>query len=77
MYLAPLTEFKLFNGLNLKFISDNAAVPDKITALNLSSLFLNNFNIMLIVVVLVVLTGFILYIVNKKFTVNQKVKKVS
>jgi hypothetical protein len=70
LYLAPLAEFKLFNGLNIKMMDENIAIPEKLIELKFSGLFLNNFNIMLIVIFLVVLAGFIIYIVSQKCAVN-------
>jgi len=51
-------------------MDENIAIPEKLIELKFSGLFLNNFNIMLIVIFLVVLAGFILYIVSQKCAVN-------
>ncbi len=51
-------------------IADNSILPNQISTMNVSGLFLNNFNIMLLVIFIVVLTGFILHCVGKKFAVN-------
>ena len=53
LYLSPLSQFKTFNGLNVDLIPTNSALlPENIKGLNLSSAFLNNFNVMLFLTLL-------------------------
>jgi hypothetical protein len=53
LYLSPLSQFKTFSGLNVDLIPTNSALlPENIKGLNLSSAFLNNFNVMLFLTLL-------------------------
>jgi hypothetical protein len=51
-------------------IKDNTILPNPISTMNISGLFLNNFNVMLLVIFIVVIVGFVLHCIGKKFVIN-------
>ena len=65
IYLSPLLEFKTFNGLNLNPYNEVAQLPTNIASLNLASSFINNFNIMYLLLVAELLIGLILFSLSK------------
>ena len=46
MVLSPLSKFKSFNGINLSLSDQVTPLPSNLSCLSISSSFLNNFNIM-------------------------------
>jgi cysteine-rich repeat protein len=67
IYLAPLAKFKTFNGLNLMFLEEPSSenLPLSLSSISVHSNFLNNCNIMLILLVVELFIGIILWIVGR------------
>ena len=76
VYLAPLTKFKTFNGLNLDITSETAKLPDSIQKMDMSGSFINNCNVMLLVLFGELLVSLAMYIVSK-ITRSDKLRKLS
>ena len=51
VYLAPLAQFGMLNGLNVRHHEEKGQTPETISNLSISSSFINNFNIMYLVFV--------------------------
>lgn len=76
IYLRPLTSFRTFNGLNVGVVNENAErVPENYKDMNVASSFINNCNIMLLVLFGELLISIVTYVVGKLIhsTTTQKV----
>lgn len=65
LYLSPLSKFRSFNGLNVKLFEETAPLPDSIKSLEMYRGFLNNFNVMFFVILLILTVALVLYLVGK------------
>lgn len=65
IYLAPLTKFKTFNGLNVALTSESQQLPDNFSRMDFSSSFINNCNVMLFVMLAELLVAVCVYLVGK------------
>ena len=75
--LAPLLYMKSVNGFNVEMASKGAEVPIRISAMSYKSLFLNNFNIMMILPLLSLLAALILYLVGRFKPGSERLIKIS
>lgn len=76
LFLYPLRNFKTFNGLNINLFSDKVEIPLSLKQMNLSATFLNNCNIMIIVLFAELLIAVTLCIVSK-FVALKKLRQIS
>lgn len=75
--LAPLLYMKSVNGFNLNAELPGSEVPTRISAMNYNSLFLNNFNVMLALPLIVLVLSIVIYIVGKLKANGEKLVNVS
>lgn len=64
-YLEPFVGFKSFNGVNVGVVRESSELPEGIARLGLSGTFINNCNIMLILLFGQLILAFSIYIVAK------------
>lgn len=62
--LEPFMKMNEINGFNADWIKESESLPDPVSALGIKALFLNNCNVMLLVIVVEVLAAGILYAVG-------------
>lgn len=65
IYLSPLANFKTLNGLNILFISEDSSLPQSLEYMKVNSTFLNNCNIMMILLLGELIFGFVLYLIGQ------------
>ncbi len=76
--LEPFMKMNEINGFNADWLKENETLPDQVSALGIKALFLNNCNVMLLVIVVEVLTACVLYGVSHLMqSVSQKLASVS
>lgn len=75
--LAPLLYMKSVNGFNLNTELPGSDVPTRISAMSYKSLFLNNFNVMLALPLIVLTLSLIIYLVGKFKPNGEKLVKMS
>lgn len=76
IFLEPLSEFKSFNGFNTRFEKnsnddrrlqeiDGSVLPESVEKLDLDSDFINNFNVMYLLMILVLVIAIVVWIVGR------------
>lgn len=76
--LEPFMKMNEINGFNADWLKEEDTLPDQVSALGIKALFLNNCNVMLLVIVVEVLTAGVLYGVSHVMqSVSQKLSSVS
>lgn len=75
LYMEPLTKFKIFNGLNIPFITEPDQ-PPAFQLLNFSTNILNNCNIMFFVMIGELVISLFLYLISK-LTLIHKLNRLS
>ena len=74
LYLSPLLDWKYLNGYNINFKS-SSIVPANVQAIQYSSSFLSNINIMFLILLLELFVSFLMMILGKRVPFLQKVNK--
>jgi hypothetical protein len=76
IYLNPLTQFRMFNGLNLGFVKENGSLPPSLQNMGMFSNFINNCNLMLILLFGLTTVAGITYLISS-VTFLMTVRRVS
>ncbi len=61
LYLQPIGNIKGFNGFNIQFVEDHALLPESFAFIHFKGYFVNNFNVMFLLMVVVGVIGLLLY----------------
>ena len=74
LYLSPLLDWKYLNGYNINFGS-GSIVPANVQAIQYSSSFISNINIMFLILFLELLASFLMMILAKKVPFLRKINR--
>lgn len=76
--LEPFMQMNEINGFNADWLSENRHLPDTVSALGIKALFLNNCNVMLLLILVEVSAAGVLYLLSHLLsTVSEKLSSVS
>ena len=72
--LEPFMQMNEINGFNADWLSENRQLPDTVSSLGIKALFLHNYNVMLLLILVEVSAAGILFLLSHLFSrVLQKV----